>query len=133
MNIEEYRLTFDNPSKWFIAEVKKGYHVNRIANAIENRYYLSGQHKVLLREDATYKGKQLITRKTIINYAKTVLNFNSTYLLDKLVSLAGDESVTMHFLISISWVCIIRLIIRYLIGQINSMIPMRLYLFQMVR
>ena len=97
MNIEQYKMTFDNPALWFVEEVKKGYHVNRISKVIENRNYLGGQHKVLTREDAKYKGKELITRKTIINYAKTVLNFHSTYLLGKPVSLTGDEEITKTF------------------------------------
>ena len=97
MNIEQYKMTFDNSALWFVEEVKKGYHVNRISKVIENRNYLGGQHKVLTREDAKYKGKELITRKTIINYAKTVLNFHSTYLLGKPVSLTGDEEITKIF------------------------------------
>lgn len=97
MNIEQYKMTFDNPTLWFVEEVKKGYHVNRIAKVIENRNYLAGQHKVLLREDAKYKGKELITRKTIINYAKTVINFHTTYLLGKPVSLTGDEEIAKTF------------------------------------
>lgn len=97
MNIEEYKLTFDNSALWFVEEVKKGYHVNRVSKVLENRNYLGGQHKVLLREDGKYKGKELITRKTIINYAKTVLNFHATYLLGKPVSLTGDEKITKTF------------------------------------
>lgn len=97
MFIEEYKGTFDNPNRWFVEEVEKGYHTNRIAEVHSNKNYLEGQHKVLLREDAEYKGKKLITRKTIINYAKTVLNFHSTYLLGKPVSLSGDEEITKTF------------------------------------
>lgn len=37
MNIDEYKLTFDNPALWFIDEVNKGYHKNRIASVIGNR------------------------------------------------------------------------------------------------
>jgi len=97
MNIEEYKLTFDDPSRWFVEEVQKGYHVNRIAEVVNNRNYLSGQHKVLQRENASYKGKELITRKTIIQYAKTVLNFHATYLLGKPVSLSGSKDIVKTF------------------------------------
>lgn len=97
MNIDEYRMTFDDPNRWFVEEVNKGYHKQRIAKVIANRDYLSGQHKILLKEDAKYKGKELITRKTIINYAKTLLNFHSTYLLGKPVSLTGGESISKTF------------------------------------
>lgn len=97
MNIDEYKMTFDEPTRWFVEEVNKGYHKQRIADVIANRNYLAGQHKVLLREDAKYKGKELITRKTIINYAKTVLNFHTTYLLGNPVTLSGkEESVNTY-------------------------------------
>lgn len=97
MSIKNYINTFDNTSLWFVEEVSKPYHVNRIAKVIANKNYLSGIHKVLEREDAKYKGKKLVTRKTIINYAKTVINFHNTYLLGKSVSLAGDEEVKKTF------------------------------------
>ena len=42
---------------------------------IANRNYLAGRHKVLQREDSHYKGKVFIVRKTILNYAKTVIRF----------------------------------------------------------
>ena len=97
MNINQYKMTFDNSKLWFLEEINKPYHTRRIANCRSNSNYLSGQHKVLLREDAKYKGKELITRKTIINYAKTILNFHATYLLGKPVSLTGDEEIVSTF------------------------------------
>lgn len=97
MNINEYKLTFDNADRWFVEEVNKGYHSARIASVISNRNYLTGQHKVLLREDAKYKGKELISRKTILQYAKTILNFHATYLLGKPVSLTGESEIIKQF------------------------------------
>lgn len=93
MNIDQYKMAFDEPIRWFVEEVNKGYHKHRITDVIANRNYLAGQHKVLLREDSKYKGKELITRKTIINYAKTVLNFHTTYLLGNSVTLSGKEDM----------------------------------------
>lgn len=97
MNIEEYKMGFDNPSKWFIDECDKPYHTMRISNVHNNKDYLKGIHNILAKEDAKYKGKELITRKTIIQYAKTILKFHSTYLLGKPVSLTGDEEVKKVF------------------------------------
>ncbi|MDF2844058.1 MAG: Phage portal protein Gp6 [Herbinix sp.] len=97
MTINEYRLTFDNPERWFADEVMKGYHTSRIANVRQNKDYLARIHKVLNRENSQYKGKELVTRKTILQYAKTVLNFHSTYLLGKQVSLSGDEAIVKQF------------------------------------
>ena len=97
MNIDNYKMGFDNPAKWFVDEVQQAYHKSRIANVISNRNYLSGNHKVLQREDAQYKGKELITRKTIIQYAKTVLKFHATYLLGNPITLSGDEEIVKVF------------------------------------
>lgn len=97
MTIDDYKSQFDNSAKWFEEEVNQGFHMKRIASVIANRDYLSGQHKVLLREDSKYKGKELITRKTILNYAKTVLRFHDTYLLGKPVTLSADEQTVKVF------------------------------------
>lgn len=97
MTLEQYKLTFDNPEKWFVYEVQKGYQTNRIATVRDYKDYLARIHKVLLRENASYKGKELVTRKTILQYAKTILKFHATYLLGKPVSLSGDENIVKQF------------------------------------
>lgn len=93
MTIEEYKAQFDNNKMWFEYEVNQGYHAKRIADIITNREYLAGRHKVLQREDAQYKGKELIVRKTILNYAKTIIRFKDTFLLGKQVQLSGGEEI----------------------------------------
>lgn len=97
MTLEEYKLTFDTPELWFKEEVNRPHHRTRISNVIMNKDYLKGNHKVLGREDAVYKGKELITRKTIIQYAKTVLDFHNTYMLGKPVTLTGNEETVKTF------------------------------------
>lgn len=87
-----------NNPKWFQEEVVQGSHAARIAGVIANRDYLAGRHKVLMRQDSQYKGKTLIVRKTVLNYAKTVIRFHNTYLLGKPVQLScKDESTANTF------------------------------------
>ena len=86
---------YGNNPKWFEEEVNQGNHAQRISEVINNRDYLSGKHKVLLRQDSQYKGKQLIVNKTIINYAKTVIKFHNTYLLGKPVQLSCSDENTL--------------------------------------
>lgn len=86
---------YGNNPRWFEEEVNQGNHAQRISEVINNRDYLSGRHKVLLRQDSQYKGKQLIVNKTIINYAKTVLRFHNTYLLGKPVQLSCSDENTL--------------------------------------
>ena len=84
-----------NNPRWFEEEVNQGNHAQRISEVINNRDYLNGKHKVLLRQDSQYKGKQLIVNKTIINYAKTVIKFHNTYLLGKPVQLSCNDENTL--------------------------------------
>ena len=86
---------YGNDPKWFEQEVNQGNHAKRISDVINNSDYLSGKHKVLLRQDSQYKGKQLIVNKTIINYAKTVIKFHNTYLLGKPVQLSCNDENTL--------------------------------------
>ena len=86
---------YGNNPRWFEEEVIQGNHAQRISEVINNRDYLSGRHKVLLRQDSQYKGKQLIVNKTIINYAKTVIKFHNTYLLGKPVQLSCNDENTL--------------------------------------
>lgn len=97
MTLEQYKLTFETPELWFKDEVNRPYHRTRISNVIRNKDYLKGNHNVKNREDAVYKGRELITRKTIIQYAKTVLDFHNTYMLGKPVTLTGNENTVNTF------------------------------------
>ena len=87
---------YGNNPRWFEEEVNQGNHAQRISKVINNRDYLSGRHKVLLRQDSQYKGKQLIVNKTIINYAKTVIKFHNTYLLGKPTALSCSDETTLN-------------------------------------
>ena len=94
MTLQEYINTFEHSEKWFLEEVNRPHHMKRISDAIANRNYLSGRHKVLNREDSVYKGKVLITRKTILQYAKTLMTFHNTLLLGKPVNVISDDEAT---------------------------------------
>ena len=97
MTIQEYiDKQYDGSATWFMEEVNQKNHVARIAGVVANMDYLAGRHKVLSREDCYYKGKVLKTRKTILNYAKTVLRFHDTFLLGKKVSLSSNDNETVN-------------------------------------
>ena len=55
--------------------------------------YLAGRHKVLGREDMKFKDKEFKVKKLILNNAKTILNFHTTYLLGNPLSLVGSEDM----------------------------------------
>nr|WP_236889526.1 phage portal protein [Clostridium botulinum] len=82
---------YDNNVKWFEEECKQGEHLHRISNVLNNKSYLKGVHSILNKENAKWKGQEYITKKLILQQAKTILNFHSTYLLGKELSLIGSE------------------------------------------
>lgn len=86
---------YGNDPRWFEEEVIQGNHAKRINDVINNRDYLSGRHKVLLRQDSQYKGKTLVVNKTVLQYAKTVIRFHDTYLLGKPVQLSCNDENTL--------------------------------------
>lgn len=95
-SIEEYiAKQYNNNPKWFLEEINQKNHVARIAGCVANRNYLAGKHKVLRREDSQYKGKTLVTNKTVLNYAKTVIRFHDTYILGKPVTLSSNDPETL--------------------------------------
>lgn len=89
---------YGNDPMWFKDEVLQGSHAKRINDVINNRDYLAGRHKVLLRQDSQYKGKLFVVRKTILNYAKTVLRYHNVFLLGKPVQLSCDDENTIKTL-----------------------------------
>ncbi len=94
MNLQDYiNNVYNNNSDkyWFEEEVTKSDHLQRISKVFDNKNYLNGKHKILLREDMQYKGQEYVTKKLILNQAKTILNFHSTYILGKPISLVGSE------------------------------------------
>lgn len=89
---------YGNDPMWFKEEVLQGNHAKRISDVISNRDYLAGRHKVLMRQDSQYKGKILVVRKTILNYAKTVLKYHNVFLLGKPAQLSThDENTAKTF------------------------------------
>lgn len=91
-NLEMYiNDRYNGECNWFEKEVNQINHIHRISNVVNNKEYLSGKHKILGREDMKWKGNEYYTKKLIIQQAKTILNFHSTYLLGKSLSLIGSE------------------------------------------
>ncbi len=92
MDIQEYiKRTHDGDDMWFKKEVSMPYHQERIKDILDKKDYLSGQHAILNRLPENYNGKLYEPRKIVLQYSKTILNFQTSYLLKNPVSLTGDE------------------------------------------
>lgn len=85
---DKYR---DNQLEWFDEEVKQAYHMNRIGKVLNNKDYLKGVHKILLRDDVVYKNEQYTTRKTVLQTVKSLVSFFNGYILSNPISLGGTN------------------------------------------
>lgn len=97
-DISEYiEKVYNNSLTWFEDECKQPWHMTRISKVLQYKDYLQRIHKVLARKDYKYKGKTFVVRKNIFQTLKTILNFHSTYICGKPVSLAGDDVMVKEF------------------------------------
>ena len=92
MSLQEYIINkYEGNPFWFADEVGESWQMNRIYNALENREYLAGKHKIKKRIDEVYNGKRFETRKICLSYAKTLLSFETAFLLKRPVTLISND------------------------------------------
>lgn len=82
-------------STWFVGEVVK--QQGRVQKVNNYKKYLIGKHKVLNRKDFYWKKEKFTTTKLILQNAKTILDFHTTFLLGKPLSLTGSENMVKEF------------------------------------
>ncbi|CDX03331.1 Phage portal protein, SPP1 Gp6 [Desulfitobacterium hafniense] len=93
MNLQQYINTFhDGKEDWFIEETNNFYNQQKVMNIINIKEYLSGKHAILNRQVEVWNGKEYYPRTIVLNYAKTILNFSTSYLLKNPVTISGDEA-----------------------------------------
>ncbi|MBU9720544.1 MULTISPECIES: phage portal protein [Bacillaceae] len=98
MNIDQYiKEVHKNRDKWFIDEVSTVSNQSRVLNVMKLKGYLDGDHKIIHRQPEKYNGKEFYPRKIVLQYAKTILNFQSAYLLKNPITLTGNESVVEEY------------------------------------
>ena len=98
MDIQEYINRTHNGEKfWFKEEVGMPFHQQRVNEILSKKEYLAGQHKILTRATETYNGKLFEPRKIVLQYSKTIVNFQTSYLMKNPISLTGDENTVAEF------------------------------------
>ncbi|MGI1810588.1 phage portal protein [Priestia sp. TGN 0903] len=98
MNLREYANTYyEGEPHWYIDEVSKYQHQQRIHKVNNLKEYLNGDHKINYLPSYKYNGKDIEPKKIILQYAKTILNFQSSFLLKNPISLTGDKEVVEEF------------------------------------
>lgn len=94
MNIEEYiKNTHNSNPKWYVEEVEQTVNNLRVQDVVEKKEYLNGQHAILNRGSEIYNGKAYEPRKIVLQYCKTIVNFQTSYLLKNPVNITGAESL----------------------------------------
>lgn len=92
--LQEYiRDKHENDPNWFVNEVQANSNQDRISKVGNVRDYLSGNHNILNRENYEYNGRVFEPKKIVLQYAKTLLDFQKTYLLANPITLTGNEEV----------------------------------------
>lgn len=88
---------YDGSGEWFVDFVHEVHNQQRIQDVMEKKEYLNGNHKILQKESYKYNGKVFEPKKIVLNYAKTLLNFQKAYLLQNPITLTGDEKVVKKY------------------------------------
>ena len=97
MTLREYiKKYYDNSPVWFQDEVTKQWHIERVQNILDLKEYLSGKHAILNRPNEQYNGKPYKTRKIVLQLAKTLLNFETSFLLKNPVTLLSEDQITLE-------------------------------------
>ena len=97
MTLREYiQKYYDNSPTWFQDEVTKQWHFERVQNILDLKEYLSGKHAILNRPNEQYNGKPYKTRKIVLQLAKTLLNFETSFLLKNPVTLTSEDKQTLE-------------------------------------
>lgn len=98
MLLSEYiKDKHNNKQTWFVDECSSFTAQQRVMDILNKKEYLSGQHKILSRPNEQFNGKEFVSRKIVLNYAKTMINFQSMYLLKNNVTLSGSEAVVKEY------------------------------------
>jgi len=91
------REKYDGASDWFVEVVDEIYHQQRVMEIMNKKEYLNGNHKILQRASYKYNGKEFNPRKIVLQYAKTLLNFQKAYLLQNPITLTGNEKAVKEY------------------------------------
>ncbi len=94
MELNEYiKAKYDGSSQWFVEHVSEPSQQMRVQDIHSKKEYLNGSHAILNSPSYNYNGKQYNPRKLVVSYAKTLLNFQKSFLLSKPVVFTGKERV----------------------------------------
>jgi SPP1 family phage portal protein len=86
---------YGNKQNWFELEVMKQSNSNRINNILNIKDYLSGKHSILNRETIIHNGKTYKSTAIVLQYAKPLLTFQTSFLFKNPITLTSDDNNTL--------------------------------------
>ncbi|MDG0961395.1 phage portal protein, partial [Bacillus paranthracis] len=94
MDLKDYIKTVHNGNQfWFVDEVSHFENQKRILDTIEKKKYLDGKHAISNRVVESYNNKPYQQRQVLLQYAKLIVNLETTYLLKKPITFTGEEKI----------------------------------------
>ena len=98
MNLQQYIKEYhEGRSDWFIEEVQSVSNQQRVMNVLNLKDYLDGKHKILQKPNEKFAGKEYVPRKIVLNHALTLLNFQTSFLLQNPVTITGKERIVKEY------------------------------------
>uniref|UniRef100_C5D6X2 Portal protein SPP1 n=1 Tax=Geobacillus sp. (strain WCH70) TaxID=471223 RepID=C5D6X2_GEOSW len=98
MNLQQYIKEYhEGRSDWFVEEVQSVTNQQRVMNVLNLKDYLDGKHKILQKPNEKFGGKEYVPRKIVLNHALTLLNFQTSFLLQNPVTITGKERIVNEY------------------------------------
>lgn len=98
MNLQQYIKEYhEGRSDWFVEEVQSVSAQQRVLNVLNLKEYLNGQHRILQKPNEKFGGKEYVPRKIVLNHALTLLNFQTSFLLQNPVTITGKERIVKEY------------------------------------
>lgn len=98
MNLQQYIKEYhEGRNDWFIEEVQSVSNQQRVMNVLNLKEYLNGKHKILQKLNEKFGGKEYVPRKIVLNHALTLLNFQTSFLLQNPVTITGKERIVKEY------------------------------------
>lgn len=94
MEIDQFVLeNYDGKPDWFVDYVNETSNQMRIMDVVDKKEYLAGIHPILKRPNEKFNGKEFVPRKIVLQYARQLLVFQTSYLVGSPITLTGNEKV----------------------------------------
>ena len=98
MNLQQYIKEYhEGRSDWFVEEVQSVTNQQRVMNVMNLKDYLNGKHKILQKPNEKFGGKEYVPRKIVLNHALTLLNFQTSFLLQNSITITGKERIVNEY------------------------------------